>query len=323
MENPSNMQSTQSQPVQEFRGRGALDAFLNLLSLVTLGWTAFSFGGVIFQIINKFFSPQRYVYGFEGYYSIALKFNLASLLIVTPIFLILTGILHKNYKIRKLDHESGIHKWLTYLMLFLAFCNIVGSLIALVFKFLDGIFFSSFILKALTILVIASGIFGYYWYDLRRKQYETKSTVSLISAVLVVVLAVGAVVGGFLLIGSPQRSRMLNFDRQRVSDLSDIRWQVEDYFLRNGTLPGSLSDLPNRPRVNDPKTNQPYEYKIVSSQTFEMCAVFALDTTSSQDQDYDNYYGRDYEWNYHKAGRQCFTTTVQQPVPATAKPIYR
>jgi len=306
---------------ESFKGKGALDAFLNLLLLVTLGWTAFSFGGVIFQIINRYFG--NYALGYDNsYYSSTMKFNIASLLIVTPVFLALTGILHKQYKERKLNSASGIHRWLTYLMLFIAFCNIVGSLIALVFKFLDGIFFSSFILKALTILVIALGIFGYNWYDLKRKDYEAKSQVSLISSILVIVLSAGAIIGGFVISGSPQKARKLNFDRQRINDLSSLRGQISEYERVNKKLPQDLSDS-QFSRFNDPETKNQYEYSFIGEKQYQLCANFSLPAEALTKDTYNgDYYGGYETWYYHKEGRQCYKLVLDEnnnygkPIPA-------
>lgn len=301
-----NFNTVQSRPPEpEFHGKGAFDAFLNLLSLVTLGWTAISFGGVIFQIINKYLGNPAFHYD-EGYYSGVIKFHIASLLIVTPVYLVLTGILHRQYREKKLNEKSGIHRWLTYFMLFVAFCNIVGSLVALVFKFLDGIFFSSFILKALTILVIALGIFGYTWFDLRRKNYSARSQISTLSAVLVSVFALGAIVWSFFIMGSPLRARMLNYDRQRVQDLSSLSYAINNYVTANKKLPADFSE-PQFVPYKDPETQEPYEYRVLNEKEYELCAVFSLDAESANNPKYPmEYYARYESWYYHKKGRQCY-----------------
>ena len=224
------------QPSDDHRGKGALDAFFNLTYLVTLGWTAISFGGVIFQIINKYFGIGTYTYGYDSYYTSTLRFHLASLIIVMPIFLIITGILHKQYRENKLNFQSGIHRWLTYLMLFIAFCNIVGGLVAIVNGFLKGEFFSSFILKAITVMVIALGVFGYNFYDMKRKSFDSRSQISLISLVLVIILSVAAIVGAFVIMGSPLTARLYEFDNTRVYNLSNIRTQIQYYYDVNKKL---------------------------------------------------------------------------------------
>lgn len=318
METQNIAQSPQTD--DHFRGKGALDAFLNLLSLVTLGWTAFAFGGVVFQIINRYFSNSAFGYQ-EGYYSGMMKFHIASLLILTPVFIVFLGALHKQYKERKLNSNSGIHRWLTYLMLFIAFCNIVGSLIALVFKFLDGVFFSSFILKSLTIFIIALGIFGYYWYDLKRKEYESKSMVSMVAVIVVSVLALGAIVWGFVVTGSPIRSRMINFDNKRVQDLSNLQYQMNNYYTTYKKLPSDFNQ-PEFLRYRDPETQESYEYRILSETEYEVCVVFSLDAEALNKDRYSGDFYVGYEsWNYHKQGRQCYKQTAVDTNLQFGKPI--
>ncbi len=309
-------QNIPTQPQSTQHGKGALDAFFNLTYLVTLGWTAISFGGVIFQIINKYFGIGNYVYGYESYYTTTIRFHLASLIIVTPIFLIITGILHKQYKEHKLNFQSGIHRWLTYLMLFIAFCNIIGGLIAVVNGFLKGEFFSSFILKAITVLVIALGVFGYNLYDLRRKDYDTRSQVSLISLIVVIILGLAAIVGGFVIMGSPAKARLYGYDNQRVNDLSSLSYQVQDYYTTNKKLPSDLSE-PQFQQFKDPETKQPYEYSTASDKQYQLCAAFSLDSPSQADG--RNYMGPE-AWYYHKAGRQCYKLEAQDQKDAI-KPI--
>ena len=304
------------QPADQYRGKGALDAFFNLAYLVTLAWTAISFGGIIFQIINKYFGIGNYVYGYESYYSSALRFHLASLIIVMPIFLIVTGILHRQYKEHKLNFQSGIHRWLTYLMLFIAFCNIIGGLIAIVNSFLKGEFFSSFILKAVTVLVIALGVFGYNFYDLRRQGFETKSQISVISLALVIILSIAAIIGAFVIMGSPAKARLTEYDNQRVNDLSNLRGQIQYYYDTNKRLPVDLSD-PQLGQFKDPETKQPYEYQVLGDKQFQLCANFSLNASSPTDQ---GMYKPTESWYYHKAERQCYKLEVQdQQVPI--KPI--
>ena len=59
-----------------YKGKGAFDAFLNLLSLITLGWMSISVGAVLFQIVNKFFVPKTFDY-IGSFSQNALKFNIA------------------------------------------------------------------------------------------------------------------------------------------------------------------------------------------------------------------------------------------------------
>jgi len=263
---------------------------------------------VLFQIINKFFSNPAFSY--QSQFSTGtLKFQIASLLIITPIFLAIIGHQHKNYKENKLNPQSGVYRWLTYLMLFIAALNIIGSLIALVFKLLDGEYTVGSLLKIGVVFLIALGIFGHYWIDLKRHDYSSRSKMSQTAFIIVVALTVAAIVGGFILAPSPQVSRDLNFDRQRAEDLTTLRFQVDNFYSQNEKLPeGEDLEAQQFSLLSDPETQEPYEYIIVSPDEYEICATFAL---SIKDFDDNTRYPRyNEEWYYHEAGRQCFTQKI-------------
>ena len=132
--------------------------------------------------------------------------------------------------------------------------------------------------------------------------------VRFVVAISLVVAVVGVVIGGILLLESPAEVRARRLDERRVDDLRDITRRLDIYWTREGALPSSLEDLANEPGVFiellDPETGQPYEYRVVSSNTYEVCAEFARDTAEEQGRHY-----RDY-WS-HGAGRQCFELEAQ------------
>lgn len=292
-----------------YKGKGALDAFLNLFSLITLGWMSIATGMILFQIIDKLFSPEK-VYYYNEFSQVGLKIGIASALIVTPIFLLVIGFLHKHYKNNVLNHQSGVYRWLTYLVLLAAALNIIGWLIKFIFQFLDGSYTLASILKILVVLLIASGIFGYYWYDLKRMDYNQKSQVSKIFFVVVVVIIVASIVGGFLLIDSPQVTRMKKRDQERVMHLNNIRSIIASDYLNTKALPVDLS-APKFSGNIDPKTNQLYEYRLIETTKYELCATFELPAEDPQKLGYTGAYPLGGEnWDYHKAGRQCFEQTV-------------
>jgi hypothetical protein len=59
---------------------------------------------------------------------------------------------------------------LTYITLFVAAGVLIGDLISLVFNFLGGELTVRFVLKVLTVGVIAGTIFGHYLWDLRKEE---------------------------------------------------------------------------------------------------------------------------------------------------------
>ncbi len=121
-----------------------------------------------------------------------------------------------------------------------------------------------------------------------------------------------ALAWGFVLVGSPLRSRQAQFDERRVEDLRIIHqtvlnivyegrpWEVPvDGNLRR-PLPISLQEIAEqatmqRVNVTDPQTGEPYEYNRTGATTYELCATF----NALRDEPFDVF------WN-HGQGRTCF-----------------
>lgn len=295
------------QTQDNFKGKGALDAFLNLLSLITVGWMSIAVGMILFQLINKFFASKAVDY--EAYFSQGpLKFGIASAFILTPIFLAVSAWLHHNYKIGQLSHQSGIHRWLTYLMLLVSALTIIGRLIYQLFRFLDGDYALAVILKTLVILLIAGGIFGYYLYDLIRKDFSKKSLVSKIAMTLVIIISLASIIGGFLIIDSPAKARAVKFDQQRVNNLYNLDGMINDYYWQNKELPADLS-ASKFSQFKDPENGTPYGYKILGEKEYELCATFSL-AVDFDTNNRDYMYTGNKDWSYHQAGYQCFSAKV-------------
>ena len=132
--------------------------------------------------------------------------------------------------------------------------------------------------------------------------------VRLIVAISLVVAVAAVVIGGILLLDSPAQERLRRLDERRVSDLRSISAELDFYWTREGTLPASLEELAHEPGVflelYDPESGEAYEYRVLSSNTYELCAEFARDTAEERDHFY-----RDF-WS-HNAGRQCFQMEAQ------------
>lgn len=149
---------------------GAREAFLYLLMFLTLYWSAFSFGQLLYQFINRAF-PDAVLGAYSGSIdSSVMRMDIASLIIAFPVFLWISWIIAKGIAKDPDKAASKIRKWLTYLTLFIAAGIIIGDLIALVFNMLTGELTLRFILKVLTVGGIAGGIFGYYLLELRKDE---------------------------------------------------------------------------------------------------------------------------------------------------------
>ncbi len=149
----------------------ARETFLYLVMFMTLAITAVSVGTIAFQLINKWLPDALMSYdGSLMYIQDMIRNAAAALIIAFPIFAwihtILTRATQKNPELQ-LSRPKVV---ITYLTLFIASAFIIGDLIALVNSVLAGDLTHRFVLKVLTILVIAGGIFWYYLTDLRNAE---------------------------------------------------------------------------------------------------------------------------------------------------------
>ena len=149
----------------------AREAFMYLLTFLTLYISAFQFGSLIFYFINRAFpdllSGAPYYDNAAGVG--AIRWQLASIIIAFPLYLWISSLLARRAGQTK---ESRVRKWLTYLTLFVAAGIIIGDLIALISNLLGGELTPRFALKVLTVGAIAGAIFGYYLTDLRKEEKE-------------------------------------------------------------------------------------------------------------------------------------------------------
>ena len=302
------------------------DLFMHLLAIVTLYWSAVSFVTLLWQYINYYF-PDALNYYYAGSASGPMRFAVASLVIVFPIFILVSWYLNKIYRKEAVVRDSKIRKWLIYLTLFITALVIIGDLVSVINTFLGGEITIRFILKALSILLVAAVIFWYYLDDVRRAEpSELAKKFAIITGVVVLI----SVVGAFFIIGSPMSARLIQFDQQKVNDLSNVQSQVVYYWQRKQVLPNTLSDL-NDPLSGftipqDPQTGQPYEYNVLDTTvlSFQLCATFNKPSVEDRSPKAVTpmYDGFNQNWQ-HGEGRTCFDRTIDKELypPITPKGI--
>ena len=125
--------------------------------------------------------------------------------------------------------------------------------------------------------------------------------------IAVVLVVLGALGGGFYLVGAPAEERARTLDARRELDLQRLRLAADLYWTRNKRLPSSLDELAREAGTNiyarDPQTGTPYAYVVNGAQTYELCAEFARASEH-----------RDDFWS-HAAGRQCYPIVASRVTP--------
>lgn len=249
------------------------DFFLNLGVIFLLYFLAVNILILLFVTIDTAF-PRSVA---EGYYGIPdISFPLSALIIGFPLFLFFSRTLLSEESAEPEKRELSIHKWLTYLTLFVAGIVVIVDFIVLLSTFLRGEELAvGFVLKVLSIFVIAGITFGYYLSDLR---YKGKLTIKKFFAYGAIAIIVFAIVWGFSVFGSPATQKAKKFDENRISHLQMIQNEVFNHWQIKKTIPENLDELNDAIRgvaiPRDPRTNGAYGYEKISATSFKLCAIF-------------------------------------------------
>ena len=287
------------------------DFFLHVGMVVTLYWSAITLITLWFEYINRLFPDplQAFIDPFSG----AIRFAMASLIIIFPLYIIITRYLNQEIRKHPEKRNLGIRKWLIYVTLFVAGVTIVVDLIVLINAFLGGDLTTRFLLKVFVVFVVIGDVFLYYFLDLKGKwERERKLSVTIGWVISIIVLA--SIISGFFIIGSPMTQRDLRFDREKVQDLSSIQFQITNFWQEKDRLPEDLSELED-PLVGfivptDPQTDEEYGYSVISARTFELCATFNQESLEGDPNIARFEFGlRDENWA-HGVGETCFERTI-------------
>lgn len=297
--------------------------FLYLLSLVTLIMTALAVGNLWFELINKFIADP--LANFSGNIDPnGIKIGIATLIIAAPLYFYTTRLILKNLVAGSLDKEASPRRWLSYLIILVSSLVMLGWLIGILFSFLDGELTMKFALKALTALIIAGGIFGFYFYDVRRDKIEAKDITVLSFGVFALLVVLVSLVVSFFFVETPMQARNRKHDQALTGNFDQIDSSLNSYYTENKKLPASLAVLINEKRyltdsaIKDPATGLPIEYKVLSDKKYQLCAIF-LSLTIGVNPNIDYTVAR---WP-HKDGKQCLDQQIFQgdSVPGKTAPI--
>lgn len=294
------------------------DFFMHLAATVALYVVAIALINLTFSTINYAF-PDALAGYFNGN---SIKWPIAMLIILAPTLYIIEWLINRDLHKMPEKGEIWIRRWRIYLTLFLSGVTILGTLVTLLYYFLDGEITVRFVYKVLVMLVVAGVIFAYYILDKKSGENggNTVAKKTLYVAGLVIVLA--AIVAGFVVVGSPQKQRAMRYDERRVSDLSGLQYQIVNYWQTKGRMPASLDELNDSLGYKvpvDPKNNTAYEYIRGEGNNFSLCATFELPNenkegrgsyngSGSATMSYPTRDGTD-SWN-HAAGRVCFERNI-------------
>lgn len=142
-----------------------------LLLFATLYTVVWNLGSLIFQFINLAY-PDPAAFDREVIARTAIRWSISALIVTLPVFLYMSHLTGRAVTIDPNKRASPIRRWLTYLTLFIAASVLIGDVMTLVYNVLGGELTHRFVLKVLTVGVLAGTSFWYYLSDLRQDERE-------------------------------------------------------------------------------------------------------------------------------------------------------
>ena len=155
-------------PQPQLRAR---DAFLYMLMFGVLYACVWHVGHILFSLIDQNFPDPRQT-RYHTTLADNIRLDLASLLIVAPLFIGLFRHLSQAVRLDPSRRISAVRRWLTYWTLLGAAGTLIGDMIHLLFNLLDGGLTLPIFLKSLTIAGLAGGGFLYFLFDVRSGEQE-------------------------------------------------------------------------------------------------------------------------------------------------------
>jgi hypothetical protein len=301
-------------PSRRESGESSRDAFFYLIIFSTLATWTVALGSLLFRLIDRWFpDPVSMRSGYYPYDRLNLSFQIACMLVAFPVYWFVTRKVNRSVAEDSRGRHSPVRKWLTYIALVIAACVLIGDAVTVLAYFLQGEVSLRFLFKVLVVGGIAAGVFGYYLGEAAGMKTGNDRRRRRIFAMAATGAVCGAVILGFTATGGPSNQRAILADVQRVRDLHYIAEAIRNAVVNSqAALPESLDQIPatggSSPRISDPQTGTPYEYRQVSGDGYELCATFAHDNREAAPQRRSRFW-------LHPAGRQCFQLNAKQLTP--------
>jgi hypothetical protein len=107
--------------------------------------------------------------------SIAIRWPVSMLIVAFPVFAVMARLVARATRLDPTKRASRIRRRLIYIVLFVASLVLIGDLTTLVYYFLGGEVTLRFLLKVLTVGLIAGAVFFSYYLHLRAAEQEPET----------------------------------------------------------------------------------------------------------------------------------------------------
>jgi hypothetical protein len=151
------------------------DAFMYIIVLATMVLCAYQFGSLLFEIIDRLVPDAMDARGYSPPGNAAIRWSVSTLIVAFPVFVFMSRLVNRSASLDPTKRASRIRRRLTYIVLFVACCVLIGDLTTLVYYFLGGEVTLRFLLKILTVAAIAGAVFLHYFWELRAAEEEPET----------------------------------------------------------------------------------------------------------------------------------------------------
>lgn len=294
----------------------AKDFFFWFGAMASLYGGVVAFVTLLFDYIDTAFpNPVREAYYYYDAYGSSISYETATLIVLTPVFMMLMRLIRRDIQADPSRAETWVRRWALVLTVFLAGAAMVVDLIIALTTYLQGEEVTvAFLLKVLSVLLVAGAGFMHFYADIKGYWQREPSRAKLINyGVGVLVLA--TIIAGFFIIGTPQQIRRMKQDNIRVQDLQNIQWQVVNYWQQKEVLPTTLKQVKDPISGTiipvDPKTGEEYAYERTGAMSFKLCATFEREGGQQYSISRPVMEKGAIEDNWeHGAGEVCFDRTI-------------
>jgi hypothetical protein len=154
----------------------AREAFQYLVLFATLYTSAYYLGSLVFDVINYVLpDPSRSLIEYSEYTRSSIRWAVSALIVAFPVFLYTSWLTGRAIQKDPVKRLSKIRRWLTYVTLFIAATVLIGDVTTLIYNLLGGELTMRFVLKVVTVALIAGTAFTYYLGDLRIDEQEIRA----------------------------------------------------------------------------------------------------------------------------------------------------
>ncbi|WP_316015456.1 DUF5671 domain-containing protein [Roseobacter sp. HKCCA0434] len=267
-------------PIPRPRARFSfLDLLAYLLLLGAMAVTAFYLVSLTHGLLEVMFrDPFETV---QGWRADSARWGLATLIVAALLYGVLTRWLDRRMRAAPYKWDSPVRVGALGLTILIAAIVLAGDAVVTIYALLSGDATVEFLLKALTVAVVAGGIVMVARDDLTAGHAaRVKPVLHWIGALA----TIGLVAWTVMALGSPPQVRAGAQDEERLRDIGRIAEQLRCR-ATDEVLPETLSlssasaycrgSLVIDPDWRDPVTGEPYRYERVDDTRFRICADFA------------------------------------------------